>query len=116
MALTLKVHRTLLCWLAQGCTVFGIPYNTHCDLINLICNDIPMSNQIDKITFQFFDSCVSYDNEIVRLCQNLVYHGSQSIVCNIIAFRCSKYGIRRTDFSCKLDKCQWFIINIFIQG
>ena len=41
--------------------LLGLPYNTHCGIVNLICADLPIDNQIDR-TCKFLASCKASDN------------------------------------------------------
>ena len=86
--------------------LLGLPYNTQCELLNLICDDLPIDNQIDKRTCKFLTSCKASDNVLTTLCYNLAHDGSQSTACNNISFKCSKYGLGRYNFSECVKKCR----------
>ena len=82
-----------------------MPYNTHCELFNLICNDIPIGSQIDKRVYKFLASCKKSDNLLTKLCYNLACYGSQSTVGNNISLLCSKYGLCRCTLPNDLPRC-----------
>ena len=73
----------------------GLPYNTYCELLNLICDDLPTDNQIDGRTCKCLASCKASDHVLTQLFYNLAHDGSQSTACNNISFICSKYGLIR---------------------
>ena len=77
----------------------GLPYNTHCELLNFICDDLPIDNQIDRRTCKFPTSCNASDNVLTKLCHNLAHDRSQSTACNNVSFICSKYGLSRYNFT-----------------
>ena len=96
--------RIAISWRKGVRKLLGLPYNTHCDLINLICNDIPISNQLDKRVLKCLSSCAANENILVGLCYCLACYGSQSAMCSNISFLCSKYGICRYDVTSGIDR------------
>ena len=85
--------------------LLGLPYNTHCQLLNLICDDLPIDNQIDR-TCKFLASCKASDNVLTKLRYNLAHDGSQSTACNNTSFLCSKYGLIRYNFTECVMECR----------
>ena len=67
-----------------------IPSKTHCKLLHLIVNDISVKLQIHKRFLKFFHSVISSDNEIIKMCDQLMLTGSRSTVCNTINYIWSK--------------------------
>ena len=90
-----NINRFYVAWRKGVRRLLGLPYNTHCDLIHRICNDVPVSNQVHKRMFKFIDSCRSSDNYLIRLCFELACHGSQSVMCKNMNFLRAEYGIPR---------------------
>ena len=74
----------------------GLLYNTHCNVLNLICDDIPVDCQLDNRLLKFMSSCSLSENIVVKLCYKLACNGSQSTMCNNISFLCAKYCICRS--------------------
>ena len=102
-----QAHSKVLCGLAKRfAKLLGLPYNTHCNLLNLICDDIPVDCQLDNRLLKFMSSCSlrRSENIVVKLCYKLACNGSQSTTCNNISFLCAKYGICRSVL-CKGCRC-----------
>ena len=98
--------------------LLSLPYNTHCVLLNLICHDTTIDNQLDRRVVKFLACCKISNNTLVKLCYNLACNGSQSAVDNNMTFLCSKYGICRARLNCDdfnystcISKCSEIITN-----
>ena len=48
------IDRFYVAWCKGIRRLLVLPYNTHCELLNLICDDLPIDNQIDSRTCKFF--------------------------------------------------------------
>ena len=88
-------------------------------MLNLICHDKLIDNQLDRRVVKFLASCKISNNTLVKLSYNLACGGSQSADGNNMTFLCSKYGIYKAIilncdyfnyFMCNL-KCSTIIIN-----
>ena len=77
--------------------LLSLPPRTHCNLLNLICDDSPVDIQLHSRFMNFIKSCLNdnSDNECVHICIQHVLHGSKSNVCNSLTLMCSKYMIDR---------------------
>ena len=61
-----------------------LPPTTHCNLIPLICDDIPISLQLYKRFMKFFVNSLGSTNECVKICTMSALNGSGSTTCNNI--------------------------------
>ena len=93
--------------------LLSLPYNTHCVLLNLICHDTTIDNQLDRRVVKCLASCKISNNTLVKLSYNLACSGSQSAVGNNMTFLCSKYDICRAILNCNafnystcISKCE----------
>ena len=73
------IDRLFVTWRKGIRRLLGQPYNAHCELLNLICDDSPIDNQVDRITCKFLASCKASDNFLTKLCYNLAHDGSHAI-------------------------------------
>ena len=87
-------------------------------MLNLICHDTTIDNQLDRRVVKFLASCKFSNNTLVKLSYNLACSGSQSAVGNNITFLCSKYGICSARLNCDdfnystcILKCSEIITN-----
>ncbi len=69
-----KCLRKLLC----------LPSRTHCDLLPLICNDLPVSLQLCIRFVKFITGALNSKNECVKVCAMSALNGSRSSACNNI--------------------------------
>jgi hypothetical protein len=79
--------------------IYDIPTRTHCNLLNIICGDAPISQQLDKRFIKFFYRSQNCKNHVVKLCSRLALGGSGSAMCNSINTVCEKYKINKYDLS-----------------
>jgi hypothetical protein len=70
---------------------------THCNLLHLICNDLPVEQQIHKRFLKFLFSILESKNKIIYLCGQLALCGSQSKLGNSINHLCDIYNIAKYD-------------------
>jgi hypothetical protein len=79
--------------------VWDIPYRTHCNILPLLCNDLPLYDEICKRTANFLNSCLTSDCELVkRLVHRGIYFermrspvGRNAMTC------CKRYGTFRIE-------------------
>ena len=83
------IQRFYVAWRKGLRKLLGLPYNTHCNLLNLICDDIPVDCQLDNRLLKFMSSCSLSENIVDKLCYKLACNGSQSTMCNNISFLCA---------------------------
>ena len=70
------IDRFYVAWRKGSRRLLGLPYDTHCELLNLICDDLPIDNHIDRRTCKFLTSCKAIDNVLTKLCYNLAHDES----------------------------------------
>ena len=90
-----ECERFYVAWYKCIRRLLNVPSQTHCDLLNIICNDCPVDVQLHKTFLKFFKSCCTSNNTCIRLCSKLVLHGSRSNVCDSLTYVCSRYKIAR---------------------
>jgi len=94
-----NINKFFVTWRKCIRRLFRIPYRTHCDLLNLICNDLPIDVQMHKRMIKFIHNSINSDNICIRTCLSLAYNGSQSVMCDNINYIFHKYGISKSSFS-----------------
>ena len=75
--------------------LLNLPYRTHCKLLNMVCNDLPVDMQIHKRFIKFFHSVITNPNKCIEMCGKLVMNGSQSITCHNLNYICALYSLRK---------------------
>ena len=74
--------------------VWNIPYQTHCNILPILCNCLPMYDEFCKRTVNFINQCLNSDCELVN---QLVHHGiyferARSPVGRNALICCKKYN------------------------
>ena len=88
-----------------------IPYRSHCNLLHLICDDLPPDKQIHRRVINFINQCLVSNNSCTRLCAQLCVNGSRSNVSKSFNLVCAKYNINRhfVIMNEKIDTSQVYI-------
>ena len=71
-------------------TLLSLPYQTHSNLLRLICNDLPVHAQLEIRWIKFVESCLTSKNPCVRMYCKLTLDGSKSSLCNAYIHICYK--------------------------
>ncbi len=61
------------------------PRTTHCNLLHLICNDVPVEYQLIYRFCTFYNALISSNNVITNTCAILALAGSRSAISNNIS-------------------------------
>ena len=64
--------------------ISGLPSRTHCDLLPLICCDLPVPIQLYQRFMKFLHTALNSSNDCVKTCALLALNGSCSSACNNI--------------------------------
>ena len=79
--LSAKSHdRFLVVWRKCVRKIYAIPYRTHCNLLPLLCSDMPPELQLQSRFIKFFRSALQSDNSVVQLSAKISLEGSRSNV------------------------------------
>jgi len=73
--------------------IFDLPYNAHCNLLHLLCDDSTIKVKLHKRFLRFFFGLSKSNNAIVSRLSKTVLDGSRSTTCASINFICSLYNI-----------------------
>ena len=76
--------------------ILGVPYNTHCDLLHLICDDHPIDLQLHLRFIKFFMAGRASESENIRTYVRLAYEGSHSTMSKSWAHMCKTWNITRS--------------------
>jgi len=79
--------------------LLGVPYNTHCNLLHLLCKDSSVQVKLHKRFLRFFIGLRESDNVSLSLMYSYVLSGNRSKTCNSINYLCYKYGINKQRLS-----------------
>ena len=88
-----SIGKFYVAWRKSIRRIFNIPYTTHCALLNEICGDMPVQDQLYIRFINFYRSLLNSNNMLTRACANMALQGSNSAVSNnitIIARHISK--------------------------
>ena len=73
--------------------LFKIPYNTHCDLLPTICDDLSVEQQMYKRIMKFVKTSICSPSKAVRICMQHAIMGSGSNMSNSINNMCNVIGL-----------------------
>ena len=77
--------------------VLNLPYRTHCNLLNTICDDQPIETQMYVRFLKFYKSLCNSSNSIVSICCELLRSGTSSPISNSLTKVCDFFHINRLD-------------------
>ena len=90
-----SMNRFYVTWRKAIRYTLNLPRMTHCALLHLICNDVPVDVQLSFRFVQFYRSCISSKNVATRICAQLVRNGSRSSVSNSLSYVSKLFGHSR---------------------
>jgi len=75
--------------------VWDVPRRTHCNILPLLCNELPLYDEICKRTANFINSCLTSDCVLVkRLVYRAIYFERMRLPIGIYALTCCmRYGL-----------------------
>ena len=81
----------------RKCTrkLFTLLYKTHCRLLHIFCNDIPIEGQLHMRFLNFVKACENSHSKCVRLCCKMAIMGSMSRFSQSISYVCAKWNLQR---------------------
>ncbi len=98
-----EVQRFYTAWRKCIRRLMGLPYTTHCNLLNIICQDLPVIDQLLKRCIQFISGVIKSANVISNICLRLAMGGSRSALCHSISHTSNLYNVDRYHIgSCKV--------------
>jgi hypothetical protein len=83
--------------------LLNIPRTTHCSLLHLICDDVPIHIQMCRRNLKFVKSLIHSSNEVTRYCARFALNGSRSPVSNSITYACNIIKCSRHSLVSKSD-------------
>ena len=97
-----SIGKFYLAWRKSIRRIFNIPYTTHCALLNDICGDMPVQDQL----YIQYRSLLNRNNMLTRACANMVLQGSNLTVSNNITIisrhisksRCEIVNVHKSQF------------------
>ena len=94
--------------------MWGLPYITHCDLLPVIANTIPILDELHRRTANFINNCLSSKCRVVQaIARHGVYFGLMKSPIGRNVFQCcSRYGVR----SLAISEVTTFLINKFVHN
>ena len=87
-------------WRKCARRVLGLHPQTHCRLIHLIGNDIPLETKMHRMFVKFLQNCLRSENQLVRKCAHVSLHNSPNCVQRNLSVIRQVYGIRRDIIVC----------------
>ena len=77
--------------------LWSFPYRTHCNLLPIICDDLPVEYQLHIRFLKSIKSNMNIDNGAVKICARLCMEGSMSDTGKSLSYIRSTYGLIRRD-------------------
>ena len=92
-------------WLGAS-PIRRIPYTTNCALLNEICRDMPVQDQLYIRIINFYWILLNSNNMLTKACANMALQGSNSTVSNNITIisrhisksRCEIVNVHKSQF------------------
>jgi len=106
------IGKFYVAWRKSIRRIFNIPRTTHCVLLNEICGDMPVQDQLYSRFINFFKSLINSGNNITKTCAKLALQGSNSVVSNNITIVSSH--ISKSRFEITLINKSHFHTNVTI--
>jgi len=92
-----SIDRFYVTWRKAIRSILYIPRTTHCNLLHLICEDIPVKDQLYQRFVRFIGNAINSHNQVTKLCATLAQQGSSSSVANNITTVSHYFGVSRYD-------------------
>ena len=93
--------------------LWSLPGKTHCNLLPIICDDLPVEYQLHICFLKSIKSNMNTDNGVLKLCARLCMEGSISDTGKSLTYICSKYGLIRKDVH---DVCTRTLKHVVLAG
>ena len=79
-----------------------LPNTCHSNLLHLICDDMPLMDQLYARSVSFMRGLNASANHLTRLCYNIIINGSGSSVSNTLSILRERYRVTRQDI-CRIN-------------
>ena len=104
------IDRFYVSWRKARRRIFSLPYRTHCKLLHLITQVLPINMQFHIRTVKFLKSISISGNDIVKMCTKLCSKVSGVALANSINFISYKYNVykRKVMFTNAQRSCHFY--------
>ena len=94
--------------------MWSLPYTTHCDLLPVLANTIPILDELHRRTANIINNCLSSKCRVVQaIARHGVYFGWMKSPIGRNVFQCcSRYGVR----SLAISEVTTSLINKFVRN
>ena len=106
-----NIERILTSWRKCIRKLLSVTNRTHCQLLPLLVDDIPVESQLYKRVLKFVAGLLCSKNVYNNLCVKLALNGSGSKMCKNINLICNKYEICRYNLGKDYLKQNLCIVN-----
>ena len=89
------IEKVFTAWRKAVRFVWRLPRRTHCVLLPLISDVLPIELQLQKRFVKFMQDIWNSKNEVIRICGKLTFDGSRSTAGKSFTFISSKFNISR---------------------
>ena len=96
---TNMVEKLFIAYLKCVRRILKLPYQTHCDILNVLMNNVSIDCILQKRFRKFFLVSCRSQNSVVAFLSKVVINGSMSKTCNSLNLICSMYNICKMDLS-----------------
>ena len=96
------INRFYVAWRKAVRYLLHLPRTTHCALLHLICDGMPILHQLCFRFITFFRSLIYSNNNITRYCARMALYGSISSVSYSLThvsrvLKCDRYDVTEID-------------------
>ena len=89
-----KLNDFVIAWRKGVRRIWGLPYNTHSDLLPILSNCLPIFDEICRRFLVFSYNCIHHDSEIIRsvASYSLLFARNDSVLGKNAIFCSQRYG------------------------
>lgn len=94
------IKQYCIAWRKGQRRVWGLPSNTHNDLLPIVCDSLPVFDEICKRSIFFMYKCLSHESELIRFVMRhgILFARTHSVIGSNVIFCSDRYNFRINDF------------------
>ena len=96
-----EVDKVLSRWRKYHRVILEVPNTTHCDLLPIISDRLPLRCTLDLKYISFFRSIATSENAIIKYMTKHMLNSNTSTLCRIMKYICYKYKVSMEDILIK---------------
>lgn len=93
------IRHFCIAWRKGQRRVWGLPNNTHSDLLPIICNCLPVFDEICRRSILFIERCLSHESELIKFIMRhgILFARTRSMIGSNVIFCSKRFNFRISD-------------------